>query len=102
MSSHIPGYEYQLAHIHDDKGPRTIAASGVLIAATTLAIVLRLLAQRMVKSALTLDDYCAIAAWASGCPYKPLAFSSLILDIVGSCCRTLWRLDCLYKPIARI
>lgn len=64
MSAQTPAYNDQLAHLHEDKGPRTIAASGVLIALTTLAVVLRLLAQRIVKPSFTTDDYCAFAALA--------------------------------------
>ena len=64
MSAQTPAYKYQLAHINEDKGPQTIAVSGFLIAITTLAVVLRLLAQRIVKSAFTADDYCAFVALA--------------------------------------
>ena len=64
MSDHIPSYNYQLAHIHENKGPQTIAASGILIAVSTIAVILRLLAQRMVKRSFTADDYCAFAALA--------------------------------------
>ena len=62
MTTHSPAYNYQLAHIGQNKGPQTLAASGILIAATTLAVVLRLLAQRIVKPSFTADDYCAFAA----------------------------------------
>ena len=62
MSAQTPAYIHQAAHIHEDKGPRTVAASGFLIAITTLAVVLRLLAQRIVKPSFTADDYCAFFA----------------------------------------
>ncbi len=65
MSAQTPAYNYQLAHIHEDKGPRTVAASGFLIGVTTLAVVLRLLAQRIVKPSFTADDYCAFFALVS-------------------------------------
>lgn len=64
MSAHTPAYNDQLAHVHDNKGPQTIAASGILIAITTLAVVLRILAQRVVKPSFTADDYCAFVALA--------------------------------------
>lgn len=65
MNPYTPAYEYQLAHIHEDKGPQTNVASVLLMCITTGAVVLRLVAQRMVQRSLAWDDYCAIIALAS-------------------------------------
>ncbi|KAL8788889.1 MAG: hypothetical protein Q9213_001412 [Squamulea squamosa] len=62
MTDRTPAYDYQLAHINEDKGPQTIAASSILIVVTTIAVVLRLVAQRIVKPSFTADDYCALGA----------------------------------------
>jgi len=65
MDPNTPAYQYQLAHIQEDKGPQTNVASILLMCISTGAVVLRLIAQRMVKRSLALDDYCAIVALAS-------------------------------------
>lgn len=90
MSGRTPAYDYQLAHINEDKGPRTIAASGLLIAITTLAVVLRLLAQRIVKSSFTSDDYCAILALARNYPLIGCFHSISNLFVAGHRRRSLW------------
>lgn len=67
MSDRTPAYNSQLAHIGEDKGPQTIAASSVLIVITTVAVVLRLVAQRIVKPSFTADDCCAFGALVRAC-----------------------------------
>ncbi|KAL9078884.1 MAG: hypothetical protein Q9157_002179 [Trypethelium eluteriae] len=62
MNPSSPAYQSQLAHIDQDKGPRTISASGILIGITTIAVTGRLVAQRLVKPSLLADDYCVIIA----------------------------------------
>ncbi|KAL8898830.1 MAG: hypothetical protein Q9207_006508 [Kuettlingeria erythrocarpa] len=62
MSEKSPAFESQVAHINEDKGPQTVAASIVLMVSTTTAVVLRLVAQRIVKPTFTADDYCALGA----------------------------------------
>jgi len=85
MSTNSPAYNYQLAHIHEDKGPQTITASALLISITILAVLLRLTAQRIVKSSLTADDYCAVLALVS--IYSHRASLSIALTPV-LCCRS--------------
>ena len=77
MNTHTPAYQYQLAHINEDKGPRTIAASITLMGITSLAVALRLTAQRMVKSSFTGDDYCAVLALGSSPPIENYLVTSL-------------------------
>ena len=79
MSGRAPAYDYQLAHINEDKELRTIFASGLLIAITTLAVVLRLMAQRIVKSSFTSNDYCAILALA--CNRRRIGHYDFISDL---------------------
>ncbi|KAG7005424.1 hypothetical protein G7Y79_00020g049520 [Physcia stellaris] len=62
MNNQTPAYEYQLAHIDEDKGPQTVAATIVLIVVSSVAVALRLIAQRIVKASFTADDYCIFAA----------------------------------------
>lgn len=48
---------YQLTHLHDTRGPLTIAACAVLSALSTLAIFLRVLARRQAKVKFEADDW---------------------------------------------
>jgi hypothetical protein len=67
--------EYQKAHWNEDQGPGIIAASGVLIALTTIAVALRLWAQSMIKAKFSVDDYLIIIAWVR---FFPLLSSILL------------------------
>ena len=90
MTTHTPAYEYQLAHINEDKGPRTIAASGILIFITTFAVMLRLIAQRIVKSKPTADDICAILALVSAQSFLSSTADSSDSHALGLLHRPLW------------
>ena len=57
--------QYQLEHWNDDRGPVIIATGSVLMVATTLFVVLRLWAQKLIKSSFDIDDWLIVAALAS-------------------------------------
>lgn len=48
---------YQRAHLHDTRGPTTIAVCAVLSALSILAIFLRVLVRRQTNAKLQADDY---------------------------------------------
>ena len=90
MNNQTPAYEYQLAHIDEDKGPQTIAATIVLMVICSVAVALRILAQRIVKSSFTADDYCIFAAlvraYSTGCDYPSRPDDNL----ADHCACSLW------------
>jgi hypothetical protein len=65
--------QYQKAHWNDDQGPGIIAASGILIALTTIAVALRLWAQSLIKSRFSVDDYLIVISWVRFLFLFPLA-----------------------------
>ena len=62
MAATTPEDRHQL---DDNKGPSIIAASGILLIATTVSVALRLWAQKMIKSRFDIDDYLIVGALAS-------------------------------------
>ena len=65
MAAITPEDRYQLEHWNDDRGPVIIATGSVLMVATTLFVVLRLWAQKLIKSSFDIDDWLIVAALAS-------------------------------------
>ena len=80
--TNIPGYESQSLHQDQNKGPRTIAASIVLAIIASLAVALRLVAQKIVKPSLVADDYCVIISLVKSPTILPQANpnSNVFLD----------------------
>lgn len=54
--------EYELAHIHDNRGPDMIVSTVICIALASVAVVLRFYARRLSKAQLWFDDYMMIVA----------------------------------------
>ena len=75
MAAITPEIQSQLERWGDDRGPSIIAAASILMVATTLFVVLRIWAQRLVKSNFDVDDYLIVGALAS-----TLAFTNGILQ----------------------
>lgn len=62
MAAITPEIQSQLERWGDDRGPSIIAAASILMVATTLFVVLRIWAQRLVKSNFDVDDYLIVGA----------------------------------------
>lgn len=60
---------YQLAHLHDTRGPATIAACAVLSVLSTLAILLRILVRRQTKAKFEADDYTIFVTLVCSIPH---------------------------------
>lgn len=56
---------YQQAHINEDRGPALAAAFIVLMTLATLAVILRLLARRLIKAPLKADDWTMVLSLVS-------------------------------------
>lgn len=64
---------YQMAHIHEDKGPNTIGAVSVFFALAALAILLRIHVRWNIRAGFGPDEYTIFAAGVSvpTCVLKP-------------------------------
>ena len=62
MASQTAEIQYQLEHWADDRGPAIIAGSIALIVITFFAVVLRLVAQKLIKPKFDIDDYLILGA----------------------------------------
>jgi hypothetical protein len=62
MAAQTAAIQYQLEHWGDDRGPAIIAGSVVLVVVTAIAVALRLVAQKMIKTKFDVDDYLIVVA----------------------------------------
>lgn len=75
MATITPEVRDQLEHWGDDRGASIVAAASILMIATTLFVVLRLWAQKLVKSKFDIDDYLIVGALASPSAFEMEAFN---------------------------
>lgn len=81
MAAQTAAIQYQLEHWGDDRGPAIVAGSVILMVVTALAVALRLVAQKMIKTKFDVDDYLIIVAMASlhiKCRSRILIFSGAL------------------------
>jgi fucose permease len=91
MAANSPQYEYQLAHLNETKQPSTIAAASILIVVTTLAVIGRLTAQRMIQPKLQVDDYCVIIALV--CLLAIACWLSILTHMIGHLSRLMCNIN---------
>lgn len=59
--------QYQTLHRNDNEGPTLSIIATTLVAATAVAVVLRLITRRIIKRPLDVDDFAIIVALVSDC-----------------------------------
>ena len=57
--------EYEVAHIHDNRGPDIVISSAVCIGLAIAAVCLRLAGRRLSRAAILADDYMMVFALVS-------------------------------------
>lgn len=72
---------YETIHFRDDKGPAIVGGSILLIVFATIAVVLRLVARRIKRTAWGADDYTIVLSLV-GCDVK-LNGGKMADDFVG-------------------
>lgn len=63
MSMSAEEYAYQIAHIHDDRRPKIVAAIVVLMLLSSIAMLLRLVVRFRTKARLQADDFTVFLAY---------------------------------------
>lgn len=58
---------YQLAHREETRVPSLILSGAICLAAAYMAVVLRLISRRLVRSPLAADDWCMVLGLVSNC-----------------------------------
>ena len=69
---------YQMAHIHQDRGPYLIATTAVLSVLSTAAIYLRFLVRWRTKVGFKTDDYAILMAGVSRASHRTMRYPMLI------------------------
>lgn len=56
-------FDYQTAHIHEDKRPGTLAVLSILVSLSTVAVLLRVFVRWRNSVGFGADDFCLFVAW---------------------------------------
>ena len=71
-------FQYQLAHLHDDRGRNNYYAVILLfVLLATIAVALRLLSRRRMKTSWASDDYTIVAALVRPLPHQSSSVAPL-------------------------
>jgi len=54
--------QYEIAHVHDDRGPDMVVSNVICISLACVAVLLRLIARRLSKAKIWFDDYMIVVA----------------------------------------
>lgn len=56
-------FDYQNAHINEDRGPALLAVLSILVSLSTIAVLLRVIIRWRTRVGFGADDFCVLVAW---------------------------------------